>query len=165
METLEKKELKELLVKCWMTHDGLWFYHCLQECGVEKTTKINQAAARAIDAVEVKRIARVLGIEKIETFEALIELIHDGLDVVRADFMDFTFEVTAKKVPHITADRCFAYEGIKKMGAIEGYDCGIYARMAGWLAGLGIQYEIDPPLTGCLMHAKGQCHRDFKFNF
>jgi hypothetical protein len=165
MKTLEKKELKELLVKCWIAHDGLWFYHCLQECGIEKTSKINQAAARAIGAVEVKRIMRALGIEKIETFEQLMDLIRDGLDVIRGDFMDFTFEVAAKNVLHITANRCFAYEGITKMGAIEGYDCGIYARMAGWLDGLGIPYEVDPPLIGCLMHASGECHRDFRFRF
>jgi len=28
---LEKKELKELLNKNWMTHDAMWFYNCLQE--------------------------------------------------------------------------------------------------------------------------------------
>ena len=36
---LEKNELKELLNKNWMTHDAMWFYNCLQECGIEKTIK------------------------------------------------------------------------------------------------------------------------------
>jgi hypothetical protein len=90
MRLLDKNELKELIVKCWMTHDGLWFYHCLQECGMEKTSKVNQAAARAIGAVEVKRIMRVLGKEKIETFEELMEFVLDGLDVIRGSFMDFS---------------------------------------------------------------------------
>jgi len=26
-----KKELIDLLNRCWMTHDGVWFYHCFQE--------------------------------------------------------------------------------------------------------------------------------------
>ncbi|GAB4340204.1 MAG: hypothetical protein Kow0099_15990 [Candidatus Abyssubacteria bacterium] len=165
MRTLDSKELKELIVKCWMTHDGLWFYHCLQECGIDKTSRINQAAARAIGAVEVKRIMRALGKEKIETFEELVEFVLDGLDVIRGSFMDFTFDASSDNILRIRANRCFAYEGIKKMGAIEGYDCGIFARMAGWLDSLGIAYEIEPPLTGCLMHAQGECQREFRFSF
>lgn len=27
-------QLKEILNKNWMTHDGMWFYHCLRECGI-----------------------------------------------------------------------------------------------------------------------------------
>ena len=50
---LEKKELKELLVKCWMTHDAMWFTHCLQECGIDKTSKINREAVKAVAAVEI----------------------------------------------------------------------------------------------------------------
>lgn len=163
MRSLDKKELKKLLVRCWMTHDGLWFYHCLQECGAEKTSRINQAAARAIGAAEAKRITRALGIERIETFEELKELIDEGFDVVRGDFMDFTFDLGTENILHIETNRCFAYEGIKKMGAIDGYDCGIFARMAGWFDGLAIEYEVDPQIEGCLLHTNGSCFRDFKF--
>jgi len=28
---LSKEELIDLLNRCWMTHDGVWFYHCFQE--------------------------------------------------------------------------------------------------------------------------------------
>ena len=55
---LEKKELKDLLVKCWMTHDAMWFYHCLQECGIEKTNRINRAAVKAVAAVEIRRLRK-----------------------------------------------------------------------------------------------------------
>ena len=82
MKSLDKNELKELLVRCWMTHDGLWFYHSLQECGIEKTSKINQAAARAIGAVEARRITRALGIEKVETFEEFKELGLVGVQII-----------------------------------------------------------------------------------
>ena len=33
MKTLEQigiDNLKEHLIKNWMTHDGMWFFHCLQ---------------------------------------------------------------------------------------------------------------------------------------
>jgi len=165
MKSLDTKKLKELLVKCWMTHDGLWFYHCLQECGIEKTSRINQAAARAIGSIEAKRIKRALGFEKVDSFEELKELVREGFEVVRGDFMKFTHDFSSHNVLHITTNRCFAYEGIKKMGAIDGYDCGIFVRMAGWFDGLEIQYEVSPPIQGCMLHAEGNCHRDFKFFF
>ena len=165
MKTIDKEEMKELLVKCWMTHDGLWFYHSLQECGIEKTNRINQAAARAIGAVEAKRIMRAFGMEKIETFEELREFIDHGFDLVRGDFMELVFDCTTENALHVNTKRCFAFEGISKMGAIEGYDCGIFARVSGWFDGMGIDFEISPPLQGCLMHAEGKCFRDFRFSF
>ena len=165
MKTLEKKEMKELLVRCWMTHDGLWFYHSLQESGIESTSRINQAAARAIGAVEARRITRALGVEKVSTFQDLVELMQSGFEVIRGDFMDFVYDWIPEDRLHVRTNRCFAYEGIKKLGAIDGYDCGIFARIAGWFDGLNIHCEIDPPLKGCMLHREGFCHRDFTFDF
>lgn len=165
MRTLERKELKELLVRCWMTHDGLWFYHALQECGIEKTSKINQAAARAIGAVEARRIARALGVEKVAGFGDLRELMQSGFEVIKGDFMKFTYDWSVENRLHVQTDRCFAYEGITKMGAIDGYDCGIFARVSGWFDGLGIACEVTPPLKGCLLHTGQRCYRDFTFTF
>ena len=167
MRTLTKEETKELLVRCWMTHDGLWFYHAVQEVGIEKTSKINQAAARAIGAVEARRIARTFGVEKVARYADLRKLVESGFNVIRGDFMDYTWDWSAENRLHITTTRCFAYDGIKKMGqsAIDGYDCGIFARVSGWFDGLGIAHKIDPPLTGCMLHREGSCHRDFEFGF
>jgi hypothetical protein len=55
MKTLKKSELKEILIKNWMTHDAMWLYHCLQECGIERTNKINKAAIRSMAAIEIRR--------------------------------------------------------------------------------------------------------------
>jgi hypothetical protein len=65
---LEKKELTELLNKCWMTHDAMWFYNCLQECGIEKTNKVSRAAVKAVAAVEIKRLKKAVGADKLDTF-------------------------------------------------------------------------------------------------
>jgi hypothetical protein len=140
-------------------------YHSLQECGLEKTNRVNQAAARAIGTVEARRIKRALGMENVRTFGALKEFIDHGFGLVGGDFMEFVFDCSAENVLHIDTKRCFAFEGISKMGAIDGYDCGIFARIAGWFDGLGVDYEIDIPLKGCLMHTKGKCFRNFTFNF
>ena len=41
-DQLDKKQLKELLVKCWMTHDGSWFYNCARELGIDAANKLNK---------------------------------------------------------------------------------------------------------------------------
>jgi hypothetical protein len=165
VKTLEKKELKELLVRCWMTHDGLWFYHAFQECGIEKASKINQAAAKAIGGIEAKRIAKALGIDTVSDFDQLRELLTSGFDVIKGDFMHFSYDWSRNNFLHVQTDRCFAYEGIKKIGGLDGYDCGIFARVSGWFDGLGIAYELNPPLKGCMLHRDGNCYRDFTFSF
>ena len=69
MKLMEKDELKELLIKCWMTHDAMWFSSCLQECGIEKTNRINKAAIRGMSAIEIKRIQKAVGAWNLDTFD------------------------------------------------------------------------------------------------
>jgi len=167
MKSLDKKELRELLNKCWMTHDGMWFYHCLQEFGIEKTNKINKAAISSLAPIEMKRIKKALGIEDIQTFEQLKEFIEGTFEIVKGDFMNFTFSYPSENVLHweFEAQKCFAYEGIKNIGVIDQYQCGVLYRIECWFDSLGIKYSVTPHVEGCLMHTNGNCAGDFKFYF
>ena len=165
MKALKGNELKEVLIKNWMTHDAMWFYHCFQECGIEKTNKINKAAARAIGIIEIRRIRKAVGIDKVETFADFKLLIEAAWDIVKGDFMKANFSLPSKNVLRGDFESCFAYEGIKRIGAIEQYQCGIFERIYGWFDGLGIEYSVSPQVEGCMMHSNGKCFRDFTFNF
>lgn len=165
MKSLDKKELKELLIKCWMTHDGMWFYHCLQECGIEKTNKINKAAVRSMALIEIKRIKKAIDIEKVETFEQFKDLMEGVYGIVMADFMNFDHEYPSNNLLHVEMKQCFAYDGIKRIGAIDLYQCGIFDRIEAWFDGLGIKYSVTPKVGGCMMHTDGNCFRDFRLYF
>lgn len=165
MKSLNKKDLKELIIKCWITHDGMWFFHCLQECGIEKTNIINKAASRSLGIVEVKRFKKVFGVEDIKTFAELKEFIEKILDVVKADFMKFSYKSPTNNIYHFEMHQCFAYEGIKRIGTIEQYNCGIYDRIESWFESLGIKYSASPQIEGCLMHKGKKCVRKFTFFF
>ncbi|MFX1452147.1 MAG: DUF6125 family protein, partial [Promethearchaeota archaeon] len=128
---MEKNELKELLIKCWMTHDGMWFYHCLKECGIDIANKINQAAIKSISGIEIKRIQKIFGINSIENFEDIKNVLEKALEVFKADFMEFTYTFTAKNIMHCEMKNCWAYEGVKGMGVIDQYECGVYTRIEG----------------------------------
>lgn len=41
LDTIDKKQLKEVLIKSWITHDAMWVYHTAREFGMERTNTIN----------------------------------------------------------------------------------------------------------------------------
>jgi hypothetical protein len=55
-DELEKAELRDLLVRNWMTHDAMWFANCLRHCGIDKTNQVNTASTRAMAAIEATRL-------------------------------------------------------------------------------------------------------------
>ena len=165
MKALKQKEVKEILIKNWMTHDAMWFYNCLQECGIEKTNKINKAAVRAMGMIEIKRIQKALGMDKVETFEDLKSLVNAAFSTVTGEFMDFTYGFPSENVMYGEWRSCFAYNGIKQIGAIEQYQCGIMERIYAWLDGMGMKYSVSPQVGGCMMHTDGKCFREFTFAF
>jgi hypothetical protein len=165
MKSLKKSELKEILIKNWMTHDAMWFYHCLQECGIEQTNKINKAAVRAMGIIEIQRIQKAVGIDKVETFEELKPLIDATFNILKGDFMDFTYGFPSENILHGDWENCFAYKGVKRLGVIDQYQCGILERIYGWFDGLGIKYSASPRVDGCMMHTDGKCFRNISFTF
>jgi hypothetical protein len=58
--------------------------------------------------------------------------------------------------------QCFAYKGMKQIGAIDGYRCGVIYRIECWLEALGIRYSMQPAIERCLMHEKGTCEGEIR---
>jgi len=162
---LETKQLKELLNKGWMTHDAMWFYNSVQEIGIEKTNKINRAAVKAMAAVEMKRMKKALGVTEIKTFDQWVELFEASMYIVSGDFMKYKFVYPGQIVIHSEWLSCFAYDGVKALGVIDRYECGIMDRIEAWLDALGLKWEVEPKVTSCMMHTHGKCYRDYKFSF
>jgi hypothetical protein len=148
-----------------MTHDAMWFVHCVEACGIDTANRINRAAVRSMAAVEVRRIQQALGLPAVRTPRDLAALLEGAVDLVKADFMDFTWSCPAPDRVRWEMRRCFAYEGVRKLGLLDRYQCGIFERIAGWLDGLGLAHEMTPPVTGCMLHAEGVCFREFQVRF
>ena len=168
LNKIGKREIRDLLGKGWLTHDGMWFYHTYQELGIEKANKLNKAAIRSLAPIEIKRIKKALGIggEKIGTFEELKDFMIEALEVILPNsvFKKFRFRASSKDLLHWEweSGECFAYKGMKQIGIIDGYRCGVMYRIECWLEALGIKYSIDPKIDKCMMHEKGACLGDIK---
>ncbi|MBD3340243.1 MAG: hypothetical protein GF353_14110 [Candidatus Lokiarchaeota archaeon] len=157
--------IKEHLIKSWMTHDGMWFRYCLEECGIEKTNKINLLAVESMARIEIRRIKNLSNIDEIETFEDLKDFLDLVFNIVKGEFMNFSYDFTLKNSFYFIMHKCFAYEGMIRLKTLDCYQCGIYKRIESWFDELGVKYEVYPPLEECLMLKEGRCERRYNFNF
>ncbi len=165
-DQLDKHQLKELLVKCWMTHDGSWFYNCARELGIEATNKLNKAAIKSLSVIEMQRIKKAMGWEnvKIRTFEQLKDFINNAFSVLKGDFMDFKYTFPEKNRMHWEMNRCFAYKGMEMIGVNKEYECGVIYRVSCWLEALGIDHKIEPKIDNCLLNSCEKCSGDIILN-
>jgi len=165
MKSQEKVELINLLNKCWMTHDGMWFYNCFQEFGIQHANRMNKAAIQLLAPIEVGRIKKFLGMEKesIETFDAFIRFFNGASELFIPDFMNARLSFTEKNTVHweFKPKQCFAYKGMQRIGALDEYECGVIYRIECWIRSLGISYEVSPRVTTCLMRDSDSCSGDF----
>jgi len=167
LDKISKEKLRDLLTRCWMTHDAMWFFHSLQEVGIDATNRINRAAVRDMAALEAQRLKKALGRadERLNDFSTLKTLFEEMFGVIKADFMKGSMEFTGENVLRLSWHQCFAFEGINRMGIIDHYQCGIFDRIDGWFNGLGLKFEVSPKVDGCMMAKEGKCYRDYSIFF
>lgn len=158
-DDVTKKELKELLSKGWITHDAMWFYHCMQEFGIERANELNIAAIRSMAGIEINRIKKVLGAGSVNNSKSVNELLLTGFELIKPDFMKFDVSFVDETTIRWSTTECFAYEGVKRIGAGDTYQCGIVERIIGWIEGLGVDYSLTPVVDGCMMNTQGRCER------
>jgi len=166
LDGVEKTEIRNLLGKGWLTHDGLWFYQTYRELGIEEANRLNKAAVKALAPIEIERMKELLGMEKIETFDDLEQFMSAALEVTLPDSVFKKFHLTshAGNVMRWKWERsqCFAYKGMKRIGTIDGYQCGVMYRIECWFEVLGIKYSMQPAIEGCLMHETGVCEGEIQ---
>jgi hypothetical protein len=167
-DDLNAEELIDLLNRCWMTHDGMWFYHCLQEFGIEKTNQLNKAAIRGLAPFEISRMNKAFAKqERINSFQAFRDFFTRAGQVFIPPFMNAAMSFPGENILHweFAPHNCFAYKGIKRIGVIDQYECGVIYRIECWLENLGITYRITPQVVGCLMHKNGTCEGCIELSF
>ena len=168
LDRIEKTDVRDLLGKGWLTHDGMWFYHTFQEFGIERANALNKAAIKSLAPIEMERAKRVLGIDKerFDTFDKFMDFMLSALELTMPDsvFKKIHFRSPSRDLIHWDWEngQCFAYKGMKQIGTIDRYRCGVMYRIECWLEALGITYTMHPRIEGCLMHEKGICEGEIR---
>ncbi len=160
VKNFQQKETVEILNKCWMTHDGMWFFHCFKEFGIDVTNRLNKSAIKSLAAIEIPRVKKALNLTTaIEDFNQLKAFFKEAGDLMIPDFMNVRFFYPRDNMmawafnPH----KCFAYAGMKRLSIIDQYECGVLFRIKCWLDELGIPHRFTPAIGKCHMHFKGSC--------
>jgi hypothetical protein len=168
LDSIDKKDLRDLLGKGWLTHDGMWFYHTYRASGIEQANTLNKAAIRAIAPIEIDRVKKILGAgqEIIESFEALKDFMDKAFQLILPESVSrkFHFDTSSANILHWEWEKgeCFAFKGMTQIGTIDEYRCGVMYRIECWLEALGIKFSIDPKIDRCIMHLTGVCSGDIR---
>lgn len=163
LDGIAKKDIRNVLGKGWLTHDGMWFYHTCREVGIERANALNRAAIQSLAPIEVARAKRVLGFseERLRTFDGLMDFMRASLELTLPDSVFSKIHLSPSSGEVIQwgweEGQCFAYKGMTQIGMIDGYHCGVMYRIECWLEALGITYSMHPRIDGCLMHEEGTC--------
>jgi hypothetical protein len=155
---LSDEQEKELLRRCWYSHDARWYMAVAQEFGVEAANRLNKRAARALGKAEMRRLVRTLGIGAPTTVQELVRLTEAAFrffvtpPLTQAEFRavdDHSYEGWMK--------RCFIYDNIKKAGIGSFYICAALDRIQGWHDALGLTLTEEPPARTCPKIQGGEC--------
>ncbi len=169
IEDMTREEVADLLNRCWMTHDGMWFFHCYKALGIEKASEINKAAIRSLAPMEMERIKKALGLEKrkIENEREFQDFFGAVSRLFIPDFMAIQFTYPKENTLRwdFEPNNCFAFKGMKRIGAVDGYECGVIFRLRCWMDCLGLKYRLSPEVERCLMLEDGKCSGEFEFDF
>jgi hypothetical protein len=119
--------------------------------------------------LEVTRIFRALGLEKerLESFAEVKAFLSGASFLAIPRFMGGTFSFPEEDTMRFEfpAGQCFAYKGMKRSGALEGYECGVLFRLQCWFEVLGLIVKVNPPPGRCLMIHGKSCAGTFHFQF
>lgn len=168
LDKVEKTDIRNLLGKGWLTHDGMWFYHTCKEFGIEKANALNRAAIKSLAPIEIQRMKQALGMDKASfgACDELMDFMLAALELTLPDTISKNIHFSSPSKNLIRWDwnkgQCFAYKGMKQIGAIDGYRCGVLFRIECWLEVLGVTCSMHPKIDGCLMHENGTCEGEFR---
>jgi hypothetical protein len=166
---LGRTEIVDLLNRCWMAHDGMWFLHCFQAFGIDEANRLNKSAIRSLAPLEIAWMRKALGAEgtSIGNFSEFKNFFISASQLVIPDFMGAKMSFPAENRMHweFEPSKCFAYRGMKRIGAIEGYACGVIYRIECWFEALGLRYKVMPRPLQCRMLGDGTCSGDFEISF
>src|SRR3972149_5630981 len=104
---LSPMEREALLIKNWMSHDARWFMAVAREYGMEVANRLNQTAAHGVGKAEAQRLG--------------------------PDLLDYRVSKVADNAFRVDVQRCFAHDNAVRAGISGTFECGIFARLTGWV--------------------------------
>ena len=156
---------KDLLIKGWMSHDARWFMAVAKHFGMDAANRLNQFVCRELGQVEMKRFKKSLALQSLKNINEYLNLKKAALSLYGSGLTEYEIKTLDDQTYEMHMKRCFAYEHIIKAGIKDQYECGIFARLQGWIDALGYKHELIPPLGKCMMVLGKECRYRITLHF
>ena len=157
LRRLSSAEREALLIKCWMSHDARWFMAVAGEYGMEVANRLNQIAAHEVGKVEARRIVRALQLPPVRSVDDYLLAQELFIGLLGPELLDYDVTKTGDNECQVHVRRCFANENVVRAGVADHVECGIFARVSGWVDALGLTWGMTPPLGKCLKVQGQEC--------
>ena len=148
---------KDLLIKGWMSHDARWFMAVAKHFGMDAANRLNQTVCRELGRIEMKRFMNSLNLSPPKNLDDHLNLKRAAISLYGPDLIEYGIEILDPRSYKMHLKRCFAYENIVKAGIKDQYECGIFARLQGWIDAQGLGHELTPTLGKCMKVLGGEC--------
>jgi hypothetical protein len=164
-KTLNRTELRDILIRNWMTHDSLWYGEVASKFGINEASPINLRVCRSLGRIEYRRLMKMVGASPPRDMAEYRKLFEVGKEVFFPNFVEIRIEYpgSGSQVFHVLD--CFAHRGMEKAGLLPDYECGIFERIEGWFDAMGLKYTRAPDLSRCLKFKGEECTITVKFHF
>lgn len=160
-----QKQIRDILIKNWMTHDALWYAEVAHNFGMAAASPMNLRVCRKLGQIECKRLMKQVDVSPPANMIELRELFELAERVFVPDFMTFRVDYPGSDLQRVHVLDCFAYNGMHKAGLVSEYECGIFERIEGWFDAMGLAYRRNPDLGRCLKHQGKECVVTIQFKF
>ena len=165
LQTINKEHLRNFLIKNWMTHDALWYGEVARKFGMVEASPMNLRVCRNLGRIEFGRLMKVVDAPSPKNIDEYRELFELGKQVFFPDFATAKISYPGNNSQIFDFLDCFAYRGMKKLGLLPDYECGIFVRIEGWFDAMGLNYTRTPDLSRCLMLKGKKCRIAVRFHF
>ncbi|PIV20016.1 MAG: hypothetical protein COS40_14680, partial [Deltaproteobacteria bacterium CG03_land_8_20_14_0_80_45_14] len=141
------------------------FMAVAEHFGIEAANRLNQIVARELGQVEMKRYMKTLALSPAKDMEEYLNLGKAAISLYGSGLAEYEIKILDHQTYEMHLKRCFAYENIVKAGIKDQYECGILARIQGWIDAQGLEHELKPPLGKCMMVLGRECSYTIKLKF
>ena len=156
---------KDLLIKGWMSHDARWFMAVAERFGMDAANRLNQFVCRELGRVEMKRFMSTLNLSPPKNLDEHLNLKRAAISLYGPDLVEYGIKILDHQSYKMDLQQCFAYENIVKAGIKDQYECGIFARLQGWIDAQGLEHAISPPLGKCMKASGEECSYTIELRF
>ena len=165
MDTPPFEIQKDLLIKGWMSHDARWFMAVADRFGIEEANQLNQKVCRELGQVEMKRFIKALSLPLPKNMDEQITINKEAISLYGPDLIEYEIKALDRQVYEMHIRRCFAHENVVRAGIEDQYECGILARVQGWVDAQGLKHELTPALGKCMKVQGKGCRYTLKLRF